>query len=111
MSAARAKGTAFETLVCEGFRTRWPDAHRLGMQGVHDKGDVWLPRDTRLVVEAKCQAKYAGQLSGWLDEAKTEALAAGRDYGVVVHKRYGCRPWQDQFVTTDLWTFLGLLPE
>ena len=109
MSKSRAKGTAFETLILEGFQTRWPDAHRLGLQGANDKGDLWLPGSTNLVVEAKCESSYAGKLSGWLGEAYTEAKNAPRLYPVVVHKRHGKGQWHDQFVTMDLGTFIGLL--
>lgn len=110
MSRARAKGTAFETLVLEGFQTRWPDAHRIGMQGSADKGDLWLPGSTNLVVEAKCESSYAGKLSSWLVEAYAEAGNANRFFPVVVHKRRGKGAWHDQYVTMDLGTFLGLVP-
>lgn len=109
VNRSRAKGTAFETLVLEGFQAIWPDAHRLGMQGVADCGDLWLPKSTNLVVEAKCESSYAGKLSVWLVEAYAEAGNANRFYPVVVHKRYGKGAWHDQYVTTDLGTFLGLL--
>lgn len=106
MSRSRAKGTWFETLTVGGFQTRWADTHRLGNQGVRDCGDLWLPPSTRLAVEDKNEASYAGKLSTWVREAQTEAERAGREFGVVVHKRYGTRRWQDQFVTTDLHTFI-----
>lgn len=109
MSKHRAKGTKFETLILEGFKTVWPDAHRLGMQGVKDCGDIWLPSSTGLAVEAKAEVSYAGQLSRWLGEAQVEAAAAGRPYGVVVHKRVGRGNWEDQYLTTDLATFVGLM--
>jgi len=109
VSKHRVKGTAFETLVSEGFKTLWPDAHRLGMQGSKDCGDIWLPAHTELVVEAKTMVNYTNRLSTWLIEAQVEAATAGRMYGVVVHKRVGKANWEDQYLTTDLATFLGLM--
>jgi hypothetical protein len=109
VSKHRAKGTAFESLICEGFKVLWPEAHRLGVQGAKDCGDIWLPISTDLVVEAKSMSTYAGHLGTWLTEAQVEAATAERMFGVVVHKRSGKGNWEDQYVTTDLATFLGLM--
>ena len=53
MSKQRQRGTAFETLILEAFREYFPDAHRLGLQGIKDCGDLWLPKSAGYVVEAK----------------------------------------------------------
>ena len=42
MSKQRTKGTQFESLILEGIQAYIPDAHRLGMQGAKDCGDIWL---------------------------------------------------------------------
>ena len=105
------KGTTFESLVLPGFQEYWPDAHRLGKQGVKDKGDIWLPSTVPFVVECKNTSSYAGKLSTWLDEARTEAAHAGKPHGVVVHKRTGKGRWPEQYVTLRLDAFLELVTQ
>jgi hypothetical protein len=99
-------GTEFETLVLQGFQTRYPQAVRLGKQGRYDKGDIWLP-DASFVVE--CKREKSIQLGVWMGEAEAEAAHAGRPIGVVVHKRRGKADWQSQWVTLKLCDFLDLV--
>jgi hypothetical protein len=104
----QAVGTAFETLVLQGFRVRHPEAVRLGKQGALDKGDIWVP-GVPYVVE--CKRERSMNLGVWMGEAETEAVNAGRPIGVVVHKRRGKAAWQDQWVTVKLGDFLELVDE
>lgn len=107
MSAARAKGTAFETLVLQAFRAHYPQAERRALQGALDKGDLLLPGETRFVVE--CKNEKRTDLAGWHAEAVVEAANAGVPHGVVVHKRRGKGGAGQQWVTLSLDSFLDLI--
>lgn len=98
-------GTEFETLVLQGFRARYPEAVRLGKQGAYDKGDIWLPGAPYIV---ECKREKSINLGGWMGEAETEAVNAGKPIGVVVHKRRGKGDWRDQWVTLKLGDFMEL---
>ena len=106
MSKARTKGTAFETLILEGIQAYIPDAHRLGMQGAKDCGDIWLPRSRRYIVEAKNCATL--DLAGWAKEAQVEADNAAKPFWAIAHKRRGCNTPFPQWITTTLYNFLEL---
>lgn len=83
-----------------------PLTHRLGLQGVKDKGDFWTP-DPRYIIEAKNVAKL--NLAGWVGEAEREAVNAGKPHGVVIHKRPRVGIPSLQYVTCTLGTFLDLV--
>lgn len=106
MSKQRTKGTAFESLVLEGIQAYIPDAHRLGMQGTKDCGDIWLPRSRRYIVECKNEQRI--DLAGWAREAQVEADNAGKAFWVVAHKRRGCNQPYPQWITTTLYNWLEL---
>jgi len=84
MSAARRKGTAFETAVvaylrASGFR----QAERRALGGVNDRGDIaGLPG---VVIE--CKAAKRLELAQWADETEAERHNDDADYGVLVVKR------------------------
>ena len=106
MSKQRTKGTTFESLILEGIQAYIPDAHRLGMQGTKDKGDIWLPRRCRYIVEAKnCQRM---DLAGWAKEAQQEANNAAKPFWVIAHKRVGHATPYPQWITTTLYNWLEL---
>ena len=107
MSRERAKGTDFETLVLTLIQLYDPSAHRLGSQGVKDRGDIWIS-DARYVIECKNESSYAGKLATWLGEANREAATAKKPYGIVVHKRRGTRDPAEQYVTLALGDYLEL---
>lgn len=103
------KGTGFEVSVLPAFQELWPDAHRLGKQGVKDKGDIWLPTSVPFVVECKNEASYGGKLSTWIGEAAVEAAHADKPHGIVVHKRIGKTDPGLQYVALELRSFLELV--
>lgn len=107
MSASKARGTAFESLILKEFQLHYPGAERRAMQGQLDKGDLLLPGETRFIVEAKNVSRF--NLAEWHKEALVEARNAGVPYGVVVHKARGKGQPGDQWVTMSLSTFLGLV--
>lgn len=82
-----------------------PTAHRLGLQGSQDKGDLWIP-DDRYVIE--CKRVKGMNLSGWLNEATVEARNAGKPHGVVFHKRFGVGNADFQYATMFARTFMEL---
>lgn len=108
MSKQRSKGTGFETSVLPAFQKYMPTAHRLGAQGVNDRGDLWLP-DPRYIPEIKCFSSYAGKLAGWLAEAEVEAANAGKPHGIVVFKRGGTTDPLKQYCLTTLGSQLELI--
>lgn len=107
MSKQRQRGTSFESSLIPLLSRYMPQTHRLGAQGAKDCGDFWTP-DPRYVIEAKCEASYAGKLSGYLSEAEAEAANAGKPHGIVVFKRHGTRIPARQYVVMTLETHLEL---
>lgn len=105
MSASKAKGTAWETLICRYLtESGFPAIERRALNGATDKGDIaGLP----LVIEAKnCKATA---LAAWVDEATAEARNAGVPVGVVWHHRRGKASPADGFVTMSGAAFVELL--
>lgn len=107
MSANKAKGTAFETLILEPAQLYYPDAMRNPLAGVNDVGDLYLPGERRFIVEAKHHA--ALNLAGWAAEAAKEAANKGVPYWVVVHKRVGKGKGEDQWATLTWGNLLALV--
>ena len=106
MSKQRTKGTQFETLILEGIQVYIPDAHRLGMQGAKDCGDIWLPRSRRYIVECKNEQRM--DLAGWAKEAQAEANNAEKPFWVIAHKRRGSNTPYPQWITTTLYNWLEM---
>lgn len=107
MSAARAKGTRWESAVVTYLQGKgWPHAERRALRGKHDRGDI--AGVVGVVIEAKSAARV--ELASWLDEATAEAHH-GADVGVVWFKRRGRTSPGDGFVLMDGETFMRLLTE
>lgn len=91
------KGSSFERQVADYFRESWPDRGSAGFidrrvkTGAKDKGDLANVRlgEHRVVVECKNSVEHRMNLSGWVDEAHTEADHDDAVVGIVVHKRKG----------------------
>lgn len=107
MSAEKAKGTAFESLLVPVFAAYYPDATRAPLNGTKDVGDLWLPGERRYVVEAKNHARM--DLAGWAAEAAKEALNRGVPHWVIAHKRRGKGQGKDQWITTTVEHYLALV--
>ena len=108
MSAARAKGTAWETaivnyLIGEGFVM----AERRALAGALDKGDITgIPG---VVIEAKnCKTINLAQ---FVDEANVEAINANADVGVAWVKRRGKTSPAEAYVVMSGTTFIELLTQ
>lgn len=105
MSASKAKGTRFETAICDYLNAEGFPVERRALAGSADKGDIaGLP----VAVEAKNVKATA--LAAWVDEADAEAVNAKAPLGGVVwhHRRGRAHPSQG-FVTMSGATFVRLM--
>lgn len=108
MSAAKDKGTRWETAIVHALRTAgFTGAERRAGRGARDGGDITgVPG---LVVEAKnCRRD---ELAEWVDEAARERVNDGARYGVVWHHRRSKADPVDGFVTMSGGDFLRLLAD
>lgn len=105
MSASKQKGTAFETSLLPAFRTVFPDADRMPLQGASDKGDLRLAK--WIALEAKNCARL--DLAGWVAEVEAERVNLGALVGAVVHKRKGKTDPFEQYATMKVRDLLVLL--
>lgn len=106
MSAARRKGTAWESLCVDYLREHGaPHAERRALAGAKDRGDIaGVPG---VVWECKSAAKL--EIGAWLAEAETERVNDGADLGVVWAKRRGKTSPGDAYVFMDGATLVALL--
>jgi hypothetical protein len=108
MSAAKRKGTAWESCVVDFLRTvGFRYAERRALAGAKDLGDITGIPD--VVIECKSQNRQS--LGEWLDEAKAERANAAARIGVVWFKRRGKGSAGDGYVLMDGHTFAVLLRE
>ena len=90
---AKAKGTAFETLVVKYLRPRgFRKAYRPSTSGSYDSGDIngIAGPDRQAIIQCKNHKKF--NLSGWLNDAVAQAqqeAVGGNALPVVVAKRPG----------------------
>lgn len=106
MSAAKAKGTKWETAIVDYLRGNGaPHAERRAGSGTKDRGDI--AGLIGIVVEAKSHTGL--NLAGWLAEAEQERVNAGAELAVVWHKRRGKTSAGDGYVTMSGATFVALL--
>lgn len=106
MSAARRKGTAWESLVVDYLREHGaPHAERRALNGAKDRGDV--AGVIGVVIEAKSAAKL--ELGAWLAEAEAERVNDGADLAVVWAKRRGKASPGDAYVVMTGATLVRLL--
>lgn len=105
MSAAKQKGTAWETAI-SGYLTTHTGTpiRRIAQTGARDVGDIHLGP---ICIEAKNHKQMA--LADWVDQAEEEATNAGLPIGVVWHHRPRKASPADGYVTMSGETFLRLL--
>ena len=86
MSAAKARGTRWESAVVDFLRERgFPHVERRALAGALDKGDITgIPG---VVIECKSQARHS--LAEWADETEQERINAGADTASAWIKRRG----------------------
>lgn len=113
MSAAKSKGTSFETAVA-GYLSTATGAEivRRALTGKNDRGDLHGLRSAfgdRIVAELKNHNRL--NLSGWIDEAETERGNDDARIAVVIHKRRGrgAARMGEQYVSMTLADFTRLI--
>lgn len=112
MSAAKQKGTKFETSIVNWLRDRLGDLsiERRTLNGSRDRGDISgisTIRGYRVVIECKAQARHS--LAEWLEEARVEAGNDDAALGVVIFKKRGTANPAEQYVLMDAESFAILL--
>lgn len=112
MSKSKAKGTAMEVLVQQGFAKALNDDRimRSPLMGKNDVGDianVRTPAGGKVAIEVKNVAKM--NLAGWVTEAEAERENLGAVAGIVIHKRVGRGQFLDQYVTLTVKDLLALV--
>lgn len=110
MSRSKDKGTRFESAVVGYLRTcGFPAVERRALSGNLDKGDIAGIPGWAL----ECKDVGSLNFSGWLNEAKTEALNAGARWWAVVAKRRRSKgstgSVEDAYVVMPLSVFADLL--
>lgn len=108
MSAARRKGTSWESAIVDYLNGNgFPHAERRALHGALDKGDIaGIPG---VVIEAKNHR--AIDLASFVDEANAEAVNASAHHGVAWVKRRGRTSAAEGYVVMDGATYVGLLRE
>jgi hypothetical protein len=106
MSAAKQKGTRFETAVVDWLKAAgFPWVERRALNGSRDRGDIsGIPG---VVLELKNQQRIT--LAEWVDEAQHEANNAGAPIWAVIAKRKGKGNPGDAYVVMNLATFAELV--
>lgn len=113
MSAAKQRGTSFETAVA-GYLSAETGAEivRRAQTGARDRGDLHGLKSAfgdRIVAELKNHNRL--NLSGWIDEAAIEAGNDDAQIAVVIHKRRGrgATRMGEQYVSMTLADFTRLI--
>lgn len=106
MSAAKQKGTAFETAVTRYLLAQGLHAHRVTLAGARDCGDV---RVDDWILELKNRRAY--DFASAVDEAIAEAANAGALRYAAVIKRNGRGDPARAYVVMELEQFAALLSE
>ena len=104
---AKAKGTAFESLVRDYLRGHGIPAERMPAGAANDRGDLaGVPGWT---LELKNYADGARAVRDGLADLEREQAAADTPYGAVIYKRRGTTDPGRQLVVMELWQFVGLV--
>ena len=93
---AKAKGSAFERLVCDYLGETMP-AERIPAGATLDRGDIWTP-----AAAWECKNRAQLSLGAWLDEAVQEQLNAQKAAHWLVVKRRGVATPATQFAICTL---------
>ena len=105
---AKRKGTAFESAVRDYLNSEGIPARRVAQAGRYDEGD--LHGVDPFILECKAYANVADGLRDGVDQAVSEAVNAGKEYGAAVIKRPR-RSVGSAYVAMPLSEFVRLLLE
>lgn len=97
-NAAKAKGSAFERLVCD-YLAEEIDAERIPAGKSDDLGDIWTPPGTAVW---QCKNRQTLSLGAWLDETLAQQANAKRPWHWLVVKRKGTTDPARQFAICTL---------
>ena len=108
MSAARRKGTAWESAIVAYLRGQgWPAVERRALGGSLDRGDIaGIPQ---WVIEAKATKEIT--LGAWMKELTVETANAQALYGALWIKRRGFASPENAYVVISVRTFVQLLDD
>lgn len=111
---SKDEGTWCETQVVKAFERAGIPAHRPGLRGVLDHGDVWAGANGQIVVEVKggqqTRKPSWGQLGKWWAETEVEASrVVACDVGLLVLRRWGSGKAEDWTVYIELCELVRLL--
>lgn len=106
MSAAKARGTRWETALVRAFRAVGIHAFKPHQEGRQDVGD--LHGLSPFIGQAKDWRSWEDAIREGLDGAERQHVAAGEMYGVAFVKRARRGVWDGYAVTTVI-TFARLL--
>ena len=103
----KAKGSAAERAVTDYLNVRGLEAERVPAGATLDRGDIWVPDKSFPAIQVKNHARL--DLSGWVDDVAIQARNAGRDTGIVIHKRRGKGNPASWYVTCTLDTLITII--
>jgi hypothetical protein len=103
----KAKGSAAERAVADYLNVRQIEAERVPAGATLDRGDIWVPDKNWPAIQVKNHARL--DLAGWVDDVEDQAVNAGRETGIVVHKRRGKGHPGSWYVTCTLDTLITLI--
>lgn len=106
-NAAKAKGSKAERDVADFLAAVGVPCERIPAGATLDRGDLWVPNAAWPTIDVKNQ--QALDLAGWIDRAQEQAYNAGREAGVVWHKRRGKASPADWYVTMTGADFAALM--
>lgn len=100
----KAKGTRWETEVVRFLAGLGLSVHRNVQHGAKDIGDI----GGLDLFAIECKDHRTHTLAEWIDQARREAVHAGKPFGVVIFKRPR-KPTSDAYVLMDLESFSRLV--
>lgn len=106
MSAAKRKGTSWETEIVNYLKAQGLTARRVVQTGAKDQGDIHVGED--VILEAKNVKTIT--LADFVGQALREADNAGRRFGFAVIKRRNSNV-KNGYVVGDLESFAELIRE
>ena len=93
---AKAKGSAFERLVCD-YLDEVVACERIPAGATLDRGDLWTPP-----ASIQCKNRQTLSLGAWLDETLTQQVNARKFAHWLVVKRKGTTDPARQFAVCDV---------
>ena len=111
MSKAKAKGTAFETLIVRALSSFWGGRfglapRRVAQEGFQDSGDIHGV--SPFIIQAKAYKSWEDAIRLGLDGAEKQKIHAGEPFGVVFVKR-ARRSIGDAYAVMNVATWARLL--